>query len=105
MTGPNTVIESIAAGKKAAVMIDHYVTGKVMKLLSKVKLPSVYVEPVAGAEEESGETIRIETPLLPVAQRKACFKEVELCPTEKQVLTEARRCARCDLDFTQPQSR
>lgn len=105
VTGPNTVIESIAAGKKAAVMIDHYVTGKVMKLLSKVKLPSVYVEPVAGAEEESGETIRIEAPLLPVAQRKACFKEVELCPTEKQVLTEARRCARCDLDFTQPQSR
>src|SRR5690606_25972174 len=78
VTGPNTVIESIAAGKKAAVMIDHYVTGKVMKLLSKVKLPSVYVEPVAGAEEESGETIRIEAPLLPVAQRKACFKEVEL---------------------------
>ena len=41
-------------------------------------------------------------PLLPVTQRKKCFAEVELCPTEEQVLAEARRCARCDLEFTQP---
>jgi NADH-quinone oxidoreductase subunit F len=102
VSGPNTVIEAVAAGKQAAVMIDRYVTGKLMKVLTKVKLPSVYVEPVKAADDDSGDVVRLDLPLLPVAQRKKCFLEVELCPTEQQALTEARRCARCDLDFTQP---
>jgi NADH-quinone oxidoreductase subunit F len=101
VTGPNTVIESIAAGKQTAIMIERYLTGKLMKTLPKVKLPTVYVAPVTTEEDENSEVVRIEMPLLPVAQRKVCFKEVDLCPTEQQVLTEARRCARCDLDFTQ----
>ena len=85
-------------------MIDRFVTGKLMKVLPKVKLPSVYVEPVKAVDEETaGEVVRIEVPLLSVAQRKGCFLEVELCPDEQEIRTEARRCARCDLDFTQPQ--
>lgn len=103
VSGPSTVIAAIAVGKQAAIMIDRYVSGKLMKSLPKVKLPSVYVEPFMEADEEMGETYRIELPLLPVAQRKGCFAEVELCPSEQTVLAEARRCARCDLDFTQPQ--
>ncbi len=100
-SGSNTVIAAIAAGKNAAVMIDRYVTGKVMKVLPKVKLPGVYVEPVA-ATDDGAETFRLEVPLRPVAQRKGCFAEVELCPAEKDAVAEARRCLRCDLDFTQP---
>jgi NADH-quinone oxidoreductase subunit F len=103
VSGPSTVIAAIAVGKQAAVMIDRYVSGKLMKALPKVKLPSIYVEPFMEMDEEMGETYRIELPLLPVAQRKGCFTEVELCPSEEMVLAEARRCARCDLDFTQPQ--
>lgn len=103
VSGPNTVIEAIAAGKQAAVMIDRYITGKLMKVLPKVKLPTVYVEPVKAADDDNADVVRLELPLLPVVQRKICFLEVELCPTEQQALTEARRCARCDLEFTQPQ--
>ncbi|MBN1566325.1 MAG: FAD-dependent oxidoreductase [Acidobacteria bacterium] len=103
VTGPSTVIAAIAAGKQAATMIDRYVSGKLMKLLPKVKLPSIYVEPFMEVDEETGETYRLELPLLPEPQRRKCFAEVELCPTEEQALTEARRCARCDLEFTQPQ--
>ena len=103
VSGPSTVIAAIAVGKQAAVMMDRYVSGKLMKILPKVKLPSIYVEPFMEIDEELGETYRIELPLLPVAQRKGCFAEVELCPSERTVLAEARRCARCDLDFTQPQ--
>jgi NADH-quinone oxidoreductase subunit F len=103
VTGPNTVIEAIAVGKHAAAMIDRYVTGKLMKILPNVKLPTVYVEPATDLdEEESGELMRLEVPLLSVKKRKGCFKEVELCPSEDKVLAEARRCSRCDLDFTQP---
>jgi NADH-quinone oxidoreductase subunit F len=102
VNGPSTVIAAIAVGKQAAAMIDRYVSGKLMKVLPKVKLPSIYVEPFMEVDEETGETYRLELPLLPVGQRKKCFAEVELCPTEEHVLTEARRCARCDLEFTQP---
>ena len=102
VSGPNTAIEAVAAGKQAATMIDRFVTGKLMKILPKVKLPSVYVEPVTTEEDENSTVARLEVPLLPVVQRKGCFLEVELCPSEQDVLTEARRCARCDLEFTQP---
>jgi NADH-quinone oxidoreductase subunit F len=102
VNGPSTVIAAIAMGKQAAAMIDRYVSGKLMKVLPKVKLPSIYVEPFMEVDEETGETYRLELPLLPVVQRKKCFAEVELCPNEENVLAEARRCARCDLEFTQP---
>jgi NADH-quinone oxidoreductase subunit F len=103
VNGPSTVIAAIAVGKQAAVMIDRYVSGKLLKVLPKVKLPSIYVEPFMEVDEDTGETYRLEIPLLPLPERKGCFAEVELCPGEQQVLAEARRCARCDLDFTQPQ--
>jgi len=83
------------------MIIDRHVTGKVLKVLSKVKLPSVYVEPVSSDEEESSEIVRLEPLMIPPAERKGCFAEVELCPSENAALTEARRCLRCDLDFTQ----
>ena len=102
VNGPNTVITAIAAGKQAAVMIDRYITGKVLKLIPKVKLPSVYVEPISSEEEESGEAVRLEPPTISPVQRRECFAEVELCPSEQTALAEARRCLRCDLDFTQP---
>ena len=102
VSGPSTAIAAIAAGRHAAAMIDRYVTGKVMKVLPKMKLPSVYVEPLAPIEEEPGELVRLRTPLLPVLERAGCFAEVELCPTEQATRIEARRCLRCDLDFTQP---
>jgi NADPH-dependent 2,4-dienoyl-CoA reductase/sulfur reductase-like enzyme len=103
VSGPSTVIAAIAAGKQVAAMMDRYISGKLLKVLPKVQLPSFYVEPFMEIDEETGESYRLEIPLLPVAQRKGCFAEVELCPTEQQALAEARRCARCDLEFTQPQ--
>jgi NADH-quinone oxidoreductase subunit F len=103
VTGPSTVIEAVAAGKKAAVMIDRYVSGKLMKSLNHVKLPKVYVAPVTitESEAETEEVSRLAQPMLSVAKRKGCFAEAELTPSEEQARTEARRCARCDLEFTQ----
>lgn len=102
VSGPSTVIAAIAVGKQAALMIDRFLSGKLMKIIPKVKLPSVYVEPFMEMDEDTGETYRLEMPLLPVEHRKNCFAEVEMCPSEHYVLIEARRCARCDLEFTQP---
>ncbi|MEI7835763.1 MAG: NADH-ubiquinone oxidoreductase-F iron-sulfur binding region domain-containing protein [Planctomycetota bacterium] len=101
--GPGTVIEAIAAGKNVAVMIDRYVKGKLLKMLPTVKLPTVFVEPVTTGDEEAHEQpARVTVPELSVEQRIGGFAEVELCIGEDAALCEARRCLRCDLDFTQP---
>lgn len=101
VTGPNTVIDAVAAGKRAALMIDRYLTGKQLRLLPKVKLPSVYIEPVSGDETDDG-AARIAPVYLPPQSRVGNFKEVELCVSEKDAVCEARRCLRCDIEFTQP---
>jgi NADH-quinone oxidoreductase subunit F len=102
VTGPNTVIKSIAAGKNAAVMIDRFLTGRQLRVLPKVRLPSVYVEP-AEAGEEGESAGRITPARLSAAARRKTFKEVELCAAEPRALCEARRCLRCDIEFTQPE--
>ena len=99
--GPNTVIDAIADGKKAAAMIDRYLSGKQLKIIPRVKLPGVYVEPLLAGEGE-GATPRVRSPHLPVAGRAHTFAEVELCVPEPAAMCEARRCLRCDLEFTQP---
>ncbi len=103
VTGPSTVIEAVAAGKNAAIMIDRYVQGKQLKVLPTVALPRDYVPPVEGAEEEEGEgPARIHAPQIPVEARAKNFREVDLCVSEDHALCEARRCLRCDIEFTQP---
>jgi NADH-quinone oxidoreductase subunit F len=102
VTGPNTVIDSIAAGKNAAVMVERYLSGRQMKVLKKVKLPTIYIEPAAEAEEGGEPAHRVEHALLAAQKRQKNFCEVELCPDADAAQCEARRCLRCDVEFTQP---
>jgi len=102
VTGPNTVVDAIAAGKKAAVMIARYLRGGEMHQPAVAKLPSVYVKPCVLSEEERSETRRVQTPASPVESRKHSLSEVELCLSEKDAVRESRRCLRCDLEFTEP---
>lgn len=100
VAGPRTVIEAIADGKNAAVMIDRYLLGKQMRTIPKVRLPGIYVEPVEGLEESDEVVPRPHPALLPVEDRRGTFCEVELCISKDEAIREARRCLRCDLDFT-----
>ncbi len=101
-TGPGTVINAVAAGKNAAVMIDRFLTGKQLRVIKKVRLPSVYVEPVQSAQD-GGTAGRLAAVHLAAGARAKNFKEVDLCVTEKHALCEAGRCLRCDIEFTQPE--
>jgi NADH-quinone oxidoreductase subunit F len=93
-TGPATVIEAIAAGRKAAISIDKYLGGSGV---IEEKLASV--DDVAELPElEEGEHHRIFIPCLPVTSRLNDFTEVELSLTEKAAIEEAGRCLRCDLE-------
>ncbi len=102
VTGPNTVVDAIAHGKKAAVMIDRYLNDEELKQPALPRIPSVYVPPLELTEEEAEEEAnkRIELPTIPVYERKRSLSEVELTLMEEQALYEAQRCLRCDLDFT-----
>jgi len=102
VTGPNTVVEAIAAGKKVALMIERYLLGKDLKQPVEAKMPRHYVEPLASSEESLDAVQRAEPPLLPIELRRRSFHEVELCLAADEAIREARRCLRCDLEFTKP---
>ena len=102
VTGPNTVIDAIAAGKKAALMIDRYLNGEELDQPAENKLPQVYIQPIEVDLEEILLSRRSETPRLAIEKRKNSFTEVEVALSEEDALHEARRCLRCDLEFTQP---
>jgi NADH-quinone oxidoreductase subunit F len=95
VTGPNTVVDAIAHGKRAAVMIGRYLRGEKMRQPWQVRRPGAYVEPCATSDGG-----RAEAPMLDSAARRRSFDEVELPLSEEEARREARRCLRCDLEFT-----
>jgi NADH-quinone oxidoreductase subunit F len=101
VTGPDTVVNAIAAGKRAAVMIGRYLRGEELKRPPEVRLPRAYVEPRLLSDDELRQACRAEPPTLPISVRIRSFSEVELALSAERAAGEARRCLRCDLEFTQ----
>jgi NADH-quinone oxidoreductase subunit F len=102
VTGPNTVVDAIAAGKRAAVMIDRYLRAEPLRQPAEARLPTKYVEPLPAAGEETPAGGRVEPPSLSVQARRRSFTEVEMTLGVADATREAIRCLRCDLAFTQP---
>jgi len=98
--GPNTVIDAIADGKKVAVMIDRYIRGKALKQQGTPILPQIYIEPADTASDDAGTAARVELQRAPAEWRKRNFAEVEVSLSVDEARAEARRCLRCDLEFT-----
>lgn len=96
-SGPASVIDAVAAGKRAAESIERYLNGKdllsgrfedTLRPIPKEILPSV---------EDVSKTSRPRAEELPVASRLTGFEEVEKGLTEEQALAEAGRCLNCAL--------
>ncbi|MFC1539373.1 NADH-quinone oxidoreductase subunit NuoF [Candidatus Latescibacterota bacterium] len=98
VSGPDTVIKAMSAGKVAAGMIDKYIRGETLERKYELTRPSMYVPPVELTDEELEEADRPEIPSLPVRKRKNNFLEVDSSLTEEAAVKEARRCLRCDLE-------
>ena len=99
ITGPTTVISAIASGRRAAIAIDHYLSG-IKGPVQIVDEKTQFFE-TAGLALESESTeempriqIKVENPTL----RSRDFREVEKGFTEEQARIEAARCLRCDLE-------
>jgi len=97
VTGPTSVIDAIAAGRKAAVEIDKYLGGEGMiaEALIPVEEPNLHL----GREENFASWPRVQMSCLPVEERVKSFREVELGFDEQAAVREASRCLRCDLRF------
>jgi NADPH-dependent glutamate synthase beta subunit-like oxidoreductase len=100
VTGPNTVVDAIAAGRKVAEVIDRYLRGKELTEPPKIKLPTVFLEPADISDEELEDVARVEPATLDAKSRKKNSAEVEMSLSVEQATREARRCLRCDLEFT-----
>jgi len=96
-TGPASVIEAIAAGRRAAASIDKYLggSGDIEETLAE----AAEVNPWLGRDEGFGDRHRVVMPCLPVGKRKGDFSEVALGFDEAMAVEEAARCLRCDLRF------
>jgi NADH-quinone oxidoreductase subunit F len=89
--GPDTVIQAIADGKKAAESMDKYLGGK--GLLNKgmpIDIPSV------SDEDEIVALHRFPLDILDVENRKNSFSEVVLGYHKLNAMAEAMRCLHCD---------
>jgi pyruvate/2-oxoglutarate dehydrogenase complex dihydrolipoamide dehydrogenase (E3) component len=97
VSGPASVIEAIAAGKKAAGAIHRYLCGEPLEVKIYHAVKRMKVEELAVTEEEKESLKRPDMPLLSPIERKATFEKAELGLTEEMAQKEAKRCLRCDL--------
>jgi putative selenate reductase YgfK subunit len=97
VTGPATVVQAIAAGKQAAIDIDHYLRGgrgqaPLFQARKRARVPFTAVDAAAK--------IALERPpmaLLDPHERRSRFDLVELGYGEVEARAEAQRCLRCDV--------
>lgn len=91
VSGPATVIEAIAAGKKAAVSIDRYVRGEDLRAGRGEEVKRVELVPKEDIERKARQVM----PILPLDKRTGNFKEVQLGFNEDMAMKEAERCLFC----------
>jgi NADPH-dependent glutamate synthase beta subunit-like oxidoreductase/2,4-dienoyl-CoA reductase-like NADH-dependent reductase (Old Yellow Enzyme family) len=94
VSGPATVIEAMAAGRKAAFSIHRYLRGESLKdeepLPRTIKIEDVDVDRFPRRERQR-------MAALPMEERVKGFKEIELGFTEMEALCEVDRCFQCGL--------
>lgn len=91
VTGPSSVIEAIAAGERAAVGIDTYLTGECNAFWRGREEVDTFFDPAADPIM----TPRGQDKLQPPEKRRG-FKEVNLAWDARTAIREAKRCLRCD---------
>jgi NADH-quinone oxidoreductase subunit F len=96
VSGPDTVVNAIAAGHRAAIEIDAAIREKNNEPAYVHEEEAIDI-PVT-IEEEIQETPRIFLCEADCAQRITDFREVELGMSKEEALKEACRCLRCDVE-------
>jgi len=92
VTGPSSVVEAVAAGERAAVGIDQYLTGKNHAFWREAHEVDTSFDPDAEPSDAPRERLN----LIPVERRRNNFAEVEQPWAEAAAVRQAGRCLRCD---------
>ncbi|MCP4138121.1 MAG: FAD-dependent oxidoreductase [bacterium] len=97
VTGPATVIEAVAAGKRAAESIDRYIRkddSSAPRFEESLKPVPEELLPDTADEEKKD---RAKAPVLAVEKRENNFNEIEGSFSEEDAIAEAERCLNCAL--------
>lgn len=92
--GSSSIIEAIAAGKKAAISINRYLKGQPLKENGEGE-EVVSVERVLKEKDFVEQKARVEITTLPIERRGSTFREIERVLEEKEAIQEAKRCLAC----------
>ena len=95
VTGPKSVVEAIASGRKAAESIDRFLGGD--GDVAESFIEGRQAPPWIGREEGFASKARVEVPAPPVSERIRDFSVIELSLDEETAVSEAKRCLQCDL--------
>jgi NADPH-dependent glutamate synthase beta subunit-like oxidoreductase len=94
-TGPGSVIEAVASGKRAAVSIDKYVAGDASYLEYDPELTEVNKEKVILRVDDLRRRQRVDMEKVSAARRIADFQPYTRTLTEEEAVAEASRCLGC----------
>ena len=92
VSGPSSVVEAVAAGERAAVGIDQYLTGGNHAFWREVHEVDTAFDPDADPSDAAREKLN----LISVERRRGNFDEVEQPWCESVAVRQAGRCLRCD---------
>jgi NADH-quinone oxidoreductase subunit F len=95
--GGASVIEAVAAGQRAAVMIHRFLRGIPYGASHKLARPRRRIDLAEGAEALENFKRPAEA-LRPASERAHDFREADVTFSQMLAVCEARRCLRCDLD-------
>lgn len=96
VTGPASVVEAIAAGKRAAFAMHAYLRDRPFPR-KRPPRPRVMVEPIRIDYHEKAFIQRQEISMADLNQRTTSFDQVESVLDETACQFEAKRCMRCDV--------
>ena len=96
VTGPSSITDAIAQGRRAAFYINRYLEGQSLSGADfDVRLPAVNRESVIESVSSVSKREPVAIPSVAAAERARSFVEVEGCITERQARYSAGRCLDC----------
>ncbi|MCX6013359.1 MAG: FAD-dependent oxidoreductase, partial [Chloroflexi bacterium] len=97
VSGPTSVIEAVAAGKRAAESIIHYLKNEDINQAGFKDTVHEIPEELLPSTDDKEKKTRVVPENLPVDQRLNNFTEIESSLTEEAALLETERCLNCAL--------
>lgn len=97
VTGPATVVEAVASGKKASEAIHRFLRGMPKPEYTLIPVRRQQVQVMETSPKDKSLSSRPDMPVMDLEDRKGSFQEVELGLSTNSAIQEAKRCLRCDI--------